>query len=570
MKTNQEILKKNLPDISVYLILGLLLSFLKNFNASCYEKLIDSFADPQSDGSVLILYSAVLAALCILGYIENKPEQRLFHNVYYDYKLKALEKVSLLSYESYCRISTGALIQKIENGAEAGKKILCDFYLCMIRELLPSVLFSIYFIWKIDPRITYLILGSYLLVFLVTNYLLKALYRIKEKILVSEEEVNHFLVRGLMEMPLFRLYNYFGSERKKALTARKQVVKGKVRMTMIHEAFFTIFAFFVVVIKISLLVYGWNTKSIGIGSIVALLALIDNAYTPVAIFNVLFVQYKLDKLSFDRYEEFLSQEEDPRLKTGKRLEQLSFPIQIRSLTFTLNDRTLLDHLSLTIRKGEKIALVGESGSGKSTLLKILAGLYRCGKDQVYLGREDLSAIALSSYFCRLSFVSQDSSIFDGTVRENILLDFGKESCMQKAKEDLALQSLFSRFQNGADTALGEKGIRLSGGERQKISLARLWNKDSDLILLDEPTSAMDNLTEEHILKTILEHFREKTMIAVMHRFNHLHQFQRILVFQDGRLLGDGTFEELMAENLYFRDLYNSRTKVEKKSEMKLL
>ena len=570
MKTNQEILKKNLPDISVYLILGLLLSFLKNFNASCYEKLIASFADPQSDGSVLILYSAVLAALCTLGYIENKPEQRLFYNVYYDYKLKALEKVSLLSYESYCRISTGALIQKIENGAEAGKKILCDFYLCMIRELVPSVLFSIYFIWKIDPRITYLILGSYLLVFLVANYLLKALYRIKEKILVSEEEVNHFLVRGLMEMPLFRLYNYFGSERKKALTARKQVVKGKVRMTMIHEAFFTIFAFFVVAIKISLLVYGWNTKSIGIGSIVALLALIDNTYTPVAIFNVLFVQYKLDKLSFDRYEKFLSQEEDPRLKTGKRLEQLSFPIQIRSLTFTLNDRTLLDHLSLTIHKGEKIALVGESGSGKSTLLKILAGLYRCEKDRVYLGREDLSAIALSSYFCRLSFVSQDSSIFDGTVRENILLDFGEESCMQKAKEDLALQSLFSRFQNGADTALGEKGIRLSGGERQKISLARLWNKDSDLILLDEPTSAMDNLTEEHILKTILEHFREKTMIAVMHRFNHLHQFQRILVFQDGRLLGDGTFEELMAENLYFRDLYNSRTRREKENEMKLL
>ena len=90
MKTNQENLKKNHPDISVYLILGLLLFFLKNFNASCYEKLIDSFANPQSDGSVLILYSAVLAALCILGYIENKPEQRLFHNVYYDYKLKGL------------------------------------------------------------------------------------------------------------------------------------------------------------------------------------------------------------------------------------------------------------------------------------------------------------------------------------------------------------------------------------------------------------------------------------------------------------------------------------------------
>ena len=146
------------------------------------------------------------------------------------------------------------------------------------------------------------------------------------------------------------------------------------------------------------------------------------------------------------------------------------------------------------------------------------------------------------------------------------MDIGVESCMEKAKEDLALQSLFSRFQNGADTALGEKGIRLSGGERQKLSLARLWNKDSDLILLDEPTSAMDNLTEEHILKTILEHFREKTMIAVMHRFNHLHQFQRILVFQDGRLSGGGTFEELMAENLYFRDLYNSRTRREKESD----
>lgn len=559
MNVHQEVIRKNAADIIVYIVLGLLLSFFTNFGAGYYEKIVDSFAESKIDLNIIAVYSLILVMNCILGYIEQVPEQRIFHNVYYDYKLKALEKMSFISYEAYKEMGTGSLIQRIENGAEAGKKILCEFYLCIIRELLPSIVFSVYFIWTIDKRITYVILASYAVVFLVTNYLIKTLYKIKEKILVNEEKVNHFLVRGLMEMVIFRLYDYFINEKKKANSAKKEIVRCKVKMTMIHEAFFTIFAFLVVLIKIGLLLYGWLSRNISIGSIVALLALIDNAYIPIAIFNVLFVEYKLDKVSFERYQSFLSQKNDKRLIKGQWIQWIDFPIRLNSLEVSYKKRKVLRNVNLVIHKGEKIALVGESGAGKSTVIKILAGLLECGDHMVCFGKRQLNDMDLNSYFPHISYVPQDTAIFDGSVRENILFDADNENMLKNIKEKFALSSLFSQLEKGENTILGEKGIRLSGGEKQKIALARLWARDTELILLDEATSAMDNITEEQVIKTILESFPGKTIISVMHRLNRIMEFDRIIVFQNGEVVGDGCFQDLMRENAYFRRLYMSRS-----------
>lgn len=561
MKYYKKIIKKNWKEILIYFILGLILSFLTNYSASYYEKLIDSFSIVRSDLTILFVYSCLLIFVCVLSYIEQKPEQEIYHNIYYDFKICALEKISKISYIDYCKINTGSLIQKIENGAEAGKKIICDFYLCVFRELVPSVIFSIYFIWKIDQRITYIILGSYILVFFITNYLLKMLYRIKENILINEEEINHFLVRGLMEMVVFRLYNYFESEQRKATAAKKIIVKNRVKMTMIHEAFFSIFAFFVVLIKIGVLLYGALTEDISIGSIVALIMLIDNAYTPIAIFNVLFVEYKLDKVSFQRYKNFLSLEDDERLtKDNKQFKDI-FPINIKSLGFSFENRKVLKNISLKIEKGEKIAFVGESGSGKSTLIKILAGLLKCDDCMIYIGDIEFNSINLNDYYKKLSFVPQDSSIFSGSIQENILLNIGNVEKLSELKEELQLGQFFSQLEDGDKTKLGEKGIRLSGGEKQKVALSRLWIKESDFILLDESTSAMDNISEDFMMKNIITKFNDKTIISVMHRLNCLKYFDRIIVFKEGEIVGDGGFEGLMADNEYFRTLYANNKKI---------
>lgn len=215
-------------------------------------------------------------------------------------------------------------------------------------------------------------------------------------------------------------------------------------------------------------------------------------------------------------------------------------------------------MSLSIKKGEKIAFVGESGSGKSTLIKILLGLLKYNKGEVRLGGMELSDICLNNLYNRVSYISQDAPVFDGTIKENLVFEKKVlEEQMLKALNEVQLSYLVENLAEGLDTEIGEKGTCLSGGEKQRLALARLWFEDSELVILDEATSAMDNLTEENVMKSVMQKLKEKTVIATAHRLNSIAGFDRIILFRDGKIVGEGTFEELLLTDAYFMDLYNA-------------
>ncbi len=157
--------------------------------------------------------------------------------------------MSTIDYRYYQSLGTGNLVQKIENGANAGKSILFDFYFRLFRELIPSIVFSLIFIANIDKHIMIFIAIGYVLVFAVTNILLKYLYKIKAHILNNEEIFNKYVVRGFMELVVFRTNKKFEHEISKATNASEEIVKSKTKMKMIHEAFFAIFALFITLIK---------------------------------------------------------------------------------------------------------------------------------------------------------------------------------------------------------------------------------------------------------------------------------------------------------------------------------
>lgn len=289
-----------------------------------------------------------------------------------------------------------------------------------------------------------------------------------------------------------------------------------------------------------------------------MITLIENAYTPIAIFNVLYVQYKLDKASYKRFEAFLSTPDDTQLTDGKSLDTPIGDICIKNLCFHYDECNMIENLCLTIKNGEKIALVGESGSGKSTFIKILCGLLKYSKGQVSFGNLELKDICLSELYERISYLSQDAPVFDGTIRENLV--FGQnipDEQIFKALQVVQLSYLVERNVNGLDTEIGEKGTCLSGGEKQRLALARLWFKDSELVILDEATSAMDNLTEENVMNAVLQRFEKRTVIAIVHRLNSIIDFDRIILFKAGKIVGQGHFKELMQTNVYFKELYTA-------------
>lgn len=529
MRYIKEILKKNRIWVLVYIGLGIFNAFMANYKADYFQKVIDGLADRTLAFTGVATYGFILLVNYCMNYLDNYPEKKLEHGIYLDFKLLSLRKISTIDYTEYQKIGTGKLVQRIENGSSAGRNVLFNFWLCLIRDLLPTIVFSVYFIWKIDKKVTYVLFVGYMLIFIITNILLKFLYKIKEKILNSEELLNHYLVRGFMEMLIFRMSKQFPNEIKKTNNAKESIVSAKVKMNMIHEAFFTIFALLVAMLDIGILFYAWKTQNLTVGSVVALIALIENAYTPIAIFNVLYVQYKLDKASYKRFEEFLGLKDDDQLRNGNAISAAVGEIAIKNLSFQYGERRIIDDLSLSIKKGE-----------------------------VRLGDMELRGICLNDLYDRVSYLSQDAPVFDGTIKENLVFEKKVlEEQMLDALSEVQLSHLVENLAEGLNTEIGEKGTCLSGGEKQRLALARLWFEDSELVILDEATSAMDNLTEENVMKSVMQKMEDKTVIAIAHRLNSIAGFDRIILFREGKIVGQGTFEELLRTDSYFMDLYNA-------------
>ena len=570
MRYMKEIVRKNKIWVLVYLAIGLLNAFMANYKADYFQRIVDGLTERTITISGILLYGVVLVINYGMNYMDEYPTAKLSNEIYLDFKLLALQKIGRMDYAEYQKLGTGKLVQQIENGANAGKGVLYNFWFCVVRQILPTILFSLFFIWKIDSKITYSLIAGYVVVFIVTNLLLKGLYQIKEKILNNEEQLNHFLVRGFMEMPVFRMKHQFPTELHRASRAKRSIVASKVKMTMIHEAFFTIFALLVACLDIGLMVYAWNNCQLSVGSVVALITLIDNAYTPIAILNVIYIQYKLDKAAWVRFEGLLDLKEDRQLQEGELFDAFSNEIRVENVSFSYsyeniaeNNKKILNNVSLTIQKGQKVAFVGESGSGKSTLAKILIGLLKYESGEILIDDKPLKRFSLESLYEKVSYLSQDTPVFDGTIRENLV--FEKEVLedeLYTSLENAQLLPLLAALDSGLDTRIGEKGACLSGGEKQRLALARLWFDHAEIVVLDEATSALDNVTEHIVMKNVLAQVKDAAVIAIAHRLTSIRDFDKIYVFREGSIVGSGTFSELLEENAYFNELYQKEKNLE--------
>ena len=557
MKHLKSVARKHKSLIVMFIFMGLIWTFLQNFAPLYFQIVIDNFTDGTLSATNIVVYGTALILCYIIAYLLNYPENKLARSIEQSLKLTALSKISTIDYQAYAKLGTGSLIQRIENGSSAGKSILYDFYLRLAGDLLPFMIFSIIFVFIINRTIMVVIVLSYILVFAISNLLLKVLYRVKERILVNEEKFNHFLVRGFMEMVTFRINRRFKREIQKTKDASKEIVSSSVKIRMAHEAFFTIFAILVGFMKIGVIVYGWTTGDLTIGQIVALLLLVDNAYQPIAIFNVCYVAYKLDKIAYTRYAEFLDSKDDANLLQGETVSVLTGSISFSGVGFCYNEREIFSDFNLRIENGKAVAFVGESGSGKSTAVKLLVGLLKPDRGDINVGGFDLDKISLTSYYKHIAYLPQEPSVFDGSLRENLVFDEpAGDAALMTAITQAGLAGLFSKLDEGFDTPLGEKGVSLSGGERQQLALARLWFSEAQIIILDEATSAIDNLTEEAVMKNVMALLSDKTVIAVAHRLDSIKAFDNIILFQDGQIAEQGQFDDLLEKRQAFYELYN--------------
>lgn len=327
----------------------------------------------------VVFYGVLLGLNVLLNYADEYPSAYLSNSITERLKIMALSKISRMDYSAYQNMGTGQMIKVIENGAAAGNSILFSFVLHTLHELLPTILFSLLFISYYDLRIMLVIAGGYVVIFLLTNVLLKVLYRIKESVLMQQEAMSRYGVRGFMELVVFRTNKKYAQEIGRLNRAAQQIIRQSAKLQMIHESFFALFELFITVIKVIVLLYGVKNVVSGqasVGVMVALFMFIEKIYTPIAIFNVLFVGYKLNRVTYQRFEAILNAPEDRNLEQGKALAQLQGSIEFKDVSFSYGEVQVLDRLSFSVAPGTSVALVGLSGSGKSTVIKLITGLLK--------------------------------------------------------------------------------------------------------------------------------------------------------------------------------------------------
>jgi len=274
-------------------------------------------------------------------------------------------------------------------------------------------------------------------------------------------------------------------------------------------------------------------------------------------------QLQTAKVAAERLGEILDLELEKSKNESRKINPSSLKgnIELKNISFRYGTRQLiLEDFTLNINSGEKIALVGESGSGKTTLIKILMNFYQCEKGEVLINGYNIKDINIETLREKIAYISQDIFLFKGTIRENLC--FGNESLDFETIVDACKRAKAHGFINDMplryETMIEENGDNLSGGQKQRIAIARAILRKPDILIMDEATSSLDSITEKAIEKTMYEFSQDITTIIIAHRLSTIMRCEKIYVMNKGKVIEDGSHDELMKKNGYYYSLWKDQ------------
>ena len=272
--------------------------------------------------------------------------------------------------------------------------------------------------------------------------------------------------------------------------------------------------------------------------------------------NIL-LAYREAEASLNNFHNLMTKAPEPQAIHPKHLGNIQ-ELKFENVAFkhqTAQHRAI-DGISFDVKSGETIAFVGPSGSGKSTLMKLLVGLYRPQQGKIMYNGLDENSIDFNDLRNQIGFVTQDTQLFSGTIKENLVFvnPHATDDDLKDVLDKASCNNLLARAEKGLDTMIGEGGLKLSGGEKQRLSIARALLRKPKLLIFDEATSALDSLTEEEITATIREVSSQQNQITILiaHRLSTIMHANRIYVLERGEVVETGNHESLLAEKgLYY-------------------
>lgn len=425
------------------------------------------------------------------------------------------------------------------------------------------LMFALLNIFSITYAILFIILfiGSAIaipyLTFLLSN-------KLGKKIVLLKSQLKEFTVDSLQGISELIFYGQKDSWENEFNKIQDQLIKAEYRMNNIkslHESLtglaMNLTVALMLLIAIPDVVTGaLNGVYLSVISIGIMAAFESVAQIPQA-FQYLSKSTEAGKRLFDivdthKKEDEINLTESVITGYNLRLENISF-------SYDTNNNAL-SNISFRINEGEQVAIVGASGAGKSTLVNILTKLWDYNTGNIFIGNENYKVLSSTNIRNIISVVPQKVQLFTGTIKENLLIakDGVTDSELMRVLSEVGLDSLINSLPDKLNTNIGELGQKLSGGESKRLTIARALLRNSPIIIFDEATSHVDNLTEKKILETIKELPATKSVIFITHRLNQMDMFDNIIVLSNGKIVESGTHAELLAKGNFYKKLIDSQ------------
>ena len=300
-----------------------------------------------------------------------------------------------------------------------------------------------------------------------------------------------------------------------------------------------------------------------LSDLAALLSPAFMAYKPLKDLSKSFSYIQRSMAAADRYFAMVdSHTELPEKADSRELKEFTGSIELKDVEFSYEDRKILDKVSFSIPRGSTVAIVGETGSGKSTIGNLVARFYDVDAGSVLIDGVDVRDYSIDSLRKTIGVVTQEAILFNTTIAENIA--YGKPEATMEEIETAARQANAHDFivgghhPEGYQTNVGEKGFKLSGGEKQRVSIARAILRNPPILILDEATSALDTVTEKQVQDALNRVMQNRTVLAIAHRLSTIRHADKIIVLRAGKIIESGNHEELLAMNGVYRRLYDTQ------------
>ena len=303
-------------------------------------------------------------------------------------------------------------------------------------------------------------------------------------------------------------------------------------------------------------------SSLTVGDITVLVSLLSRMYGPVNSLLNIQVDWIRSMAMFTRIFEYYDMKAEIDDRPGaKELTNAKGEVRFEHVRFSYDgERDILKDISFTLKSGDCVAIVGPSGSGKSTIVNLIPRLWDVSSGSVTFDGTDVRDLTLHSLRDEIGVVTQETYLFNGTIRENLLYakPEATEEEMLAACRQANILDFIEQQPDGLDTMVGNRGLKLSGGEKQRISIARALLKDPALLIFDEATSALDSISEAAIQAAINPLIEERTSILIAHRLSTILAADEILVVRDGRIVERGTHKELVGAGGTYQELYETQ------------